>query len=345
VEEEGRDVTICQRTRTGAASTVALLVAACLASTSIAPNLFADDDLAKKKALATDLFDKGVKKMEQGHCDETPIADAATCKEARESFKAAYEIYPDALGALRNLAYVEKGLGLVASASRSFRELARKAPLDPKPERRLWADYAKKEVEALEVRIPHLVVKMPNDRPTGTKLTIDGVVMEEAVWATQIDVDPGKHEIKAEAPGRLKFIGSVTLAEKQTKTIGVILDLDKNPGPVGGTEGGSRTMPLVVAGVGVVGVGVGLTFGYLSMKKRDDACGGTKICDPKGLDDGKSLANVSTIVTSVGAAALVGGLVWFLLTPAPSGKTEDRAATIAPYANKDGAGLSAFGRF
>jgi len=333
------------RARTTFRGGIALLVATSLASTTFATTVFAEDDLAKKKALATDLFDKGVKKLNQGHCDETPITDEAACKEARENFKAAYELYPDALGALRNLAYVEKGLGMVASASRSFRDLARKAPLDPKPERQKWADYARDEVEKLEGRIPHLVIKMPGDRPAGTKLTLDGTVIDEAVWGTQLDVDPGKHEVKAEAPGRLKFVGTTTLAEKQTKSISVVLDVDKNPGPVGGTSGGSRTMPLVVAGVGVVGVGVGLTFGYLSMKKRDDACGGTKVCDPKGLDDGKSLANISTIVTSVGAAALVGGVVWFLLTPSGSGKSDDKATIVAPYATANGAGLSAFGHF
>ena len=95
----------------------------------------------ENKAIATDLFDKAVTKMGQGNCDrEDPAVaakpiDVGTCKEARELFKRAYELYPSALGALRNLAFTEKGLGMVASAARSFRELARKAPLDPKPER------------------------------------------------------------------------------------------------------------------------------------------------------------------------------------------------------------------
>ena len=36
------------------------------------------------------------------------------------------------------------------------------------------------------------------------------------------------------------------------------------------------------------------------------ACGGTKTCDPQGLSDGRSLANVSTAVTVGGAVVLAG---------------------------------------
>lgn len=315
-----------------------MLLVASVTATSL-PTFAAPTE--QEQAIAKDLFDKGVKLMDEWKCDESPI-DRKKCREARDAFKRAYEL-TGALGALRNLAYVEKGLGMVASAARSFRDLARQAPLDPKPERRKWADFARAEAEQLAPRVPHLVVKVVDKAPN-TKITLDGVDLPEAAWNTSIDVDPGKHAVHAEAPGRLSFEGSATLDEKQDKTIAVVLDPDvKTTADTGG--GSSKVGPIVVTAVGVVGVGVGLGLGYASMKKRDDACDANKLCDPQGLDDGRSLANTSTIVTGVGAALVVGGIVWWVLTPSQSAPKKDVAVQVAPWASSSSGGLSAFGRF
>ncbi|MBI2393066.1 MAG: hypothetical protein HYV09_26010 [Deltaproteobacteria bacterium] len=295
----------------------------------------------QEQAIAKDLFDKGVKLNEEHKCDEKPL-DEARCREARDAFKRAYEL-TGALGALRNLAYVEKGLGMIASAARSFRDLARKAPLDPKPERRAWADYARKEADELEPRVPRLTVKVVDDVP-GLKITLDGTDLPRAAWNTSIDIDPGKHSVHAEAPGRLPFEGSATLAEKQNKAISVVLFADsKHPSDTQAAP--SKTLPIVVTAVGAAAVGVGLGLGYASMKKRDDSCDANKLCDPQGLDDGRALATGSTIVTAVGAAALTVGIVWWALTPSAPKKDSDRGAHLSPWASRDGAGLAAFGRF
>lgn len=300
--------------------------------------------------IAKDLFDRGVRLMEEAKCDETPT-DLAKCKQAREDFERAYEI-TGSLGALRNLAYVEKGLGMIASASRHFRDLAREAPKDPKPERQKWADFAREEAQALAPRIPHLVVKV-TEKVKGAKVFLDGAELPEAAWNTELEVDPGKHSVRAEAPGRLAFVGGVTLAEKQSKSIAVVLDPDPKAQVASGPakQGPSKVPAMIVTGVGVVGVGVGLGLGYVAMKKRDDNCDAQKLCDPQALEDGRSLANVSTIVTGVGAAVLVGGAIWWALTPSRdregAPKPADRAGIqgVGPWAASGGGGLAAFGRF
>lgn len=327
----------------------AAAIAWILSASIVAPSVLsitsvANADADQDKKIATDLFDKGVATMNASKCDEAPT-DPAACRKALDDFRRAYQLYPAALGALRNIAYIEKALGMVASAARDFRELARKAPLDPKPERQKWADYAREEVKALEPRIAHLTVKIPADRPPGTKVVLDDVPLPEAAWDTVIDVDPGTRAVHAEAPGRLSFDGSVTLAEAQSKSISVLLDADTH---AVAEASSSRTLPIVVAGLGVVGVGVGLGLGYASLKKKNDACGDSKLCDPDGLSQGRSLASASTIVTSIGAVALVSGVVWYLLSPSSSSSpSSDRSTStaFAPYATTDGAGLAAFGRF
>jgi hypothetical protein len=314
------------------------------ATLALADGVDKTDKADKDRAIATDLFDRGVKLMADGKCLDGPV-DAPKCIEALDAFRRAYQIYPAALGALRNAAYCEKGLGMVASASRDFREVARKAPLDPKPERQAWAEYARKEADELAPRIPRLEVRVP-DAPAGTKVLLDGAPLAEAAWGTRLDVDPGDHSVHAEAPGRVTFEVRVAVAEKESKQVTVVLDVDATAAPPTVTRsGGSRTAPLVVSGIGLVGVGVGLGLGYASLKKRDDACGGTKLCDPQGLDDGKKLANVSTIVTGVGATVLVGGLVWLILAPKGAPAAETRGAQIVPFVSDRSAGLAAFGTF
>lgn len=294
----------------------------------------------QEQILAKDLFDKGVRLMDEGKCDDKPT-DLKKCKEARDAFKRAYEL-TGALGALRNLAYTEKGLGLTASAARDFREVARRAPLDPKPERRKWAEFAKAEADALEPRVPHLIVKMVEKVPNA-KITLDGVPLPEAGWNTPLPIDPGSHSIRAEAAGRLPYEAVATLNENQDKAISVVLDIDSKP--VETSKASSKVGPIVMTAVGVVSIGVGLGLGYASMKKRDSSCDANKLCDPDGLASGRSLANTSTIVTGVGAGIAVIGVVWWVLSPSGSPTTADKAAHVVPYASTDGAGLAAFGRF
>jgi hypothetical protein len=179
------------------------------------------------------------------------------------------------------------------------------------------------------------------------KVLLDGTPLLEAAWDTQIDVDPGKHEVRADAPGRLAYVGTIDLDEKQSKSIAVSLEVDTTyVAPT--TEKPSTTGPWIVTSIGGVAVLAGLGLGYASMKKKNDACNGGTVCDPDGLSSGKSLANASTVVTGVGAAVLVTGVVWLLLTPGgESSPTKDKgaSASVAPLAGPGIFGVAATGRF
>src|SRR5688572_69128 len=199
---------------------IALVVIA-LSALHANPARSQEDD--PNKAVATDLFDSGVRLMEEGACDRAPVGDRAVCERARDSFQRAYALYPAGLGALRNLAFVEENLGLIASAARNFRELTRRAPHDPNPARRLWADFARKEAEALAPRIPHLTIDTPNP-PPGMKILLDGKALPDAGWGTPLEVDPGPHTVRAEAPGREAFEESFDLAERDQKDLKIVLE-------------------------------------------------------------------------------------------------------------------------
>lgn len=300
----------------------------------------ADDD---NKALATELFAKGNKKLELGRCDEKPIKDRAACEEARDHFQKAYDIYPQGLGALRNLAYVERGLGRYASAARRFRELQQKAPNDPNPKRHVWAEYAAKELEVIEPLIPHLTVQPPAARPENMTVAIDGKPLPQPAWGTAIEVDPGPHKITAEGKAVSPFESNVTLDEKESKTVTVVFGGAPpppwTPPPEKPRESPSRVVPLIVAGAGAATMAVGLAFGYAAITGKQDACGDGKLCERQGLDDARSYAATSNILTGVGAAVLIGGGAWYFLTPKPS--TNNTGVHVVPFAG----GAAIVGRF
>ncbi len=299
----------------------------------------------QNKVLATDLFDKGIKKMEEGKCDQPKIGDAAVCREARDLFRRSYEVYPAGLGALRNLAYVELGLGLYASAARRFREIERKAPTDPNPKRHAWAELAKKELLDIEPRIPHLTIKPPVPTPPGLVIKLDDSVLPEAVWATSLDVDPGPHTVHAEATGLQPFDASFEMVQKQDKSIEVAFAAAPAPAAMDPAPARpSRVGPIVTIGVGTAIVIVGLGFGYSAISQRKEACGSSNLCEPSKLDDARSAARLSNIVTGVGLAAVAGGVLWLVLKPRGSSESHT-GAVVLPWASASGGGLFASVRF
>lgn len=293
-------------------------------------------------AEATTLFEAGVKKMEAGRCEENPIGDAKLCTEARDAFREAYARYPSGLGALRNLAFVEKGLGLVAAASQHFRELAEKAPLDPKPARRVWAEYARTELALLAPRVPHVTITLPKPVPEGARVTLDDAPVESTQVWVPIPVEPGAHIVRVVTPAYLPVTRALVVAEGESASVDVTLTPIARPSsapPAPLVDKPSTRLPqAMLIGAGAATLVVGLGFGAAAIYKRGDACDGA-VCDRDEYERGRGYARASTILTIGGSVAVASGIVWWLVTP-------DRTHTaIAPYASLDGAGLRLFRSF
>jgi hypothetical protein len=98
------------------------------------------------------------------------------------------------------------------------------------------------------------------------------------------------------------------------------------PATTGGTQ---RTVGLVLAAAGVLGLGAGGAIGLAAKSKFNDAsgCNGNQ-CTQGGYDtrnDARSLGNVASVVMGIGAVALVGGVVVYLI--APRGNASEKRAT------------------
>jgi hypothetical protein len=284
------------------------------------------------------LFDEGRKLMDQRRWSEA-------CPKLAESERLA----PSG-GTLINLAECYEHTGQSASAWVAWKDAAARANAAGKRdvEKRAFGRAA-----ALEPSLARLTIAVDKASDVdGLQVKRDGVAVGHAEFGMPIPVDPGAHVIEAAAPKKKPFSANVTVAAKQTDAqILVTLADDDTPKPaivaeqpavtpggrVGETPGpeqpaqatsgwsGQKTVALVVAGAGVVGVALGTVFGLDAKSKNDQAlepqnCRTTMYCTPNGLsltDDAKSAAVASTIAFGAGAAALVAGAVlWFT---APSG--------------------------
>lgn len=291
-----------------------------------APAAFAQT--AEDQASARALFDEGRELMKTGHYEDAcPKLDAAS------------KLYPGS-GVLLNLGDCYEHVGRTASAWNEFAEAASAAARAGRS-----ADQAEAERRkaAVEPKVSRIAVRVKSDA-AGLVVKRDGTALDPAAYGDAVPVDPGKHEITAEAPGREPWSGQVDL-EELGKTVTVeVPELDVAPASVQGqaqapssqtsavvpagpvehpmplqTPGywtARRAIGVSLAGAGAVGLGVGAALGLVARSQFDRASGeqdaSSRSADSKTA---VSTGNVGTVVGIVGAVVGVGGLVLWLTAP------------------------------
>ncbi len=193
--------------------------------------------------------------------------------------------------------------------------------------------YAAGRAEALEKRIPKLIVKV-SGAPRGVVVHVGDRVVEPGV---ELHLDPGEVVLTAEAPGfRAKKL-PVSLKEGQVSEI-ELGPLDKDavtaktkpdapvPTPPPGEHGerssnGTRTLAYALAGVGLASLVVGGVTGIMTLDRAStvkDHCDGDLACDGVGAraaSSGKTLSLVSTITVIAGVVGIGAGGVLLLTAP------------------------------
>jgi hypothetical protein len=284
------------------------------------------------KAAAQTLFDDGMRLFNAGKIDE-----------ACPKFAASLKHYPG-LGTRGKLAECYEKQGKVASAWAMWREVAVVAhqATDTKREQ-----IGNEKAKALEPRIPHLTIVVdpasPQPWPTVTR---NGVPVDTAAFGTAIAVDPGSIQIDATAAGRVPFARTVTIGEKESKTVTVppldkaaVVDkgpprVEDNHNPPPGEEPqvdhkGRRIAGITMVIAGGASVLVGGFFGIQAKSNWDDAfaagggCtkgmnGGPDTCTMAGqtkTDSARNDANMANIFVGAGAAIAVTGVVLWVISP------------------------------
>jgi len=230
------------------------------------------------------------------------------------------------------------------------------------------APKIKELAEALDADVPRLTIKLPAGSDAGAAaIKLDGEALALDEIGAERRLDPGPHVIAFLAnnehktqtvplqrggstevtleipPSTSKPTKPVTVGMKPGKTIDV---RSVHPGR------GRRIAGIVMASAGLVGMGVA---GYLTLDARtsyrnalDAHCmGATDQCDDVGLGltrDALSRANTATVVTIVGAVAVVGGVVLFATAPR-SRRGQEHARYVAPTIGSDGGGIVFGGGF
>jgi hypothetical protein len=278
---------------------------------------------ASDKAAAEALFREGRRLFDAGQYPEA-------CAKLAES-----ERLDPAPGTLLNLAGCYEKNGQTASAWATFKEAAAAAHQKGRTD---WEELARSRASTLEPTLSRLTMTVTVATIEGLEVKRDGAVVGKAEWGTAIPVDPGPHVIDAQAPNRAPFHRTIDVPSGGASSTVAIPDLAAAVAtPAGPATGGAtpqasdrgatqRVIGLVVAGAGVVGIGIGAVFGIVAMSKENDAlhndCTADKYCTPQGLQlsqGAHDTAMASNIAFGVGAAALAGGLVLYFVAPRDAG--------------------------
>jgi hypothetical protein len=259
--------------------------------------------------------------------------DGARYEEAYAEFKAAYAASPSPK-ILGNLGLCAMKLERDGEAIDAYARYLREAP-DVEAEER---NQIVQDLQTLQVSVVRVSITV--DRPGASIIDRRVAVRGDKVTnvypvagkSLEIGVRPGHHEITARLAGFEDATWELDLHGGARESHAFVLKekLAASPGPApvlagpAPEPGGRSALPLVVAGLGGVMIGVGTVTGFMALGKQSDlekACPGGAC--PSSFDLEGQRSSTKTLV-GVTDAMLIGGVIvaagglawWFLDTPA-----------------------------
>jgi hypothetical protein len=292
------------------------------------------------------MFQQAMKLMEKGKYEDA-------CPRFEESQR-----LDPGVGTLLYLADCYEKVGRTATAWATFHaaeDAARNAG------HRVRQLTAQKRAATLLPKLSKLMVTVPAATET-PELTVrrDGAPLARVVWGTGMPVDPGPHEIVAEAPGKLPWKTTVTVARNKDVvevSIPALADAPlppppsspppsqaSTPTPIRSTTPAAdqpskptqRIAALVTGGAGVAAMGVSVVLGFAARARFNESASYCldNFCDQTGValrDGAKTTALAGTIVFVAGATAAAAGAVLWFTAPSPAakrGKSGDERTTL-----------------
>ncbi len=309
-------------------SLVSLAVSgAVVASIFVASSAFAD-----AVSDAKDLFTRGRELRTRGDCAS-----------AVAMFRKAYELYPEALGSLRNLAECDEALGRYASARRAWVDLKRALLTNADHKYDGWAQDADQAAARLAPMLATLTIDVnvvssagAAAPAEGVDVTLDGEKLASAQIGTPLERDPGRHVVRvsgervAEAQER-----SVDLASGDAKRVAlrVVIGDGKETGreravgtltpakvPDSSEDralAARRTWGWIAVGIGgaaLVGSGISIAVRQSALDDLNSQCPKYQDCSPtlqSTVDRGHLASALATALAVVGGVGVAGGIVLF----------------------------------
>jgi len=297
------------------------------------PGLALADPTAAERTTATQLFDDAEKLIASGNAGDA-------CPKYAES-----ERLDPQLGTRLHLANCYEKAGKTASAWSTFKEATEVAAKRGDPREAT----ARARAASLERKLSKLVITVAPGTTSEIEVRQDGEVVRRAVWGSAVPVDPGPHTITASAKGYKTWetksevnvagaISEVKIPALEPMKKGEVAPAAVAPAvpPVVVAPGGARSKPtpsvqtgsrqrtagLVVAGGGLMAIGVSLGIGQSAKSQYESANCPNNVChtstDGSERDKAATKGIIATVAFSVGTAALVGGCVMWLTAPTAS---------------------------
>jgi hypothetical protein len=216
------------------------------------------------------------------------------------------------------------------------------------------AEQVRQEVElrleSLRARVPRIVVQRGVGADAAS-ISLDGVALGDSVLDLPLPADPGPHVVAASAAGFLPFKQSFRIAEQQTATVQVKLELEPvktkpTPPLTHAASPGLRSAGYVVGGAGIAGLVASGALFYLrhtTLSDLDQQCGPDRSACPESArntaDRGKLYTTLGNVTLTAGALGLGIGAVLVIV----GGR---QSVSLAPgAAGADRGGASLLGRF
>ena len=263
------------------------------------------------------------------------LLDAGDARAALAKFQAAHEIMRDPATGL-DVATAFEALGQLVEARAMVYEVSRlpEQPNEPPAFRQARATAAS-AVEALDSRIPSLMLRIEGAPKEAVTATVDGEKVPAESLTTLLVRNPGKREVVVTAPGYRTARATVELVDGVTKPVEVPLVLEREvvavvarlpqqkdePTP-------TRSSGLIYAGIAVSGalavVGVGTAIGAVVVGNKsvddwnDAGCTGNERAQCylhfNEQENKRFLLANTAVWTFIGAAVVGGGTLAYALT-------------------------------
>jgi hypothetical protein len=249
------------------------------------------------------------------------------CKRFQESDR-----LDPAVGTLMNWATCEQRLGKIATAWQLWREAVDR--LDRRDDR---APFARKQLQALEPRLPQLTLKPGFPPSTPVVVLRDGVRLTESALNVPLPIDPGSHVILVRKSGHADQRYRVDIAERERRTLTIQVGL-RAP-QVASTEPEQDTTALtwgyVLTGIGMASIG-GAVVTHVMLEEKEDVVAANcpnKVCNHQGfaaVQDSRSLTILSRALWVAGGTALGGGVVLLLVGTGSPDREEGVGLAVSP---------------
>ena len=246
------------------------------------------------------------------------------------------------VGTLLNLADCEEHVGQLAEALQHWKQAVQLGTAT----RDRRAEEACRRLDALEGRVPRLIIHLAPDAPASTRVTRDGVELGQATLGVPLPVNPGEHEIEVITPGHAPKRYAAAVAEGEVKELDVtvggrlperpeateapLVPPRAAPEPVAEPD---NSLAYVLGGVGIAGVVVGSITGAMLIDKNrtiDAQCNADNECTEQGLaavEDAKGLVPISNVAWVVGVVGL-GASTYLFVTSGPSAPGDEGAGAL-----------------